>query len=156
MIDTKHMHKNPVKDTMEIDLDLLKSTKGLLKIAEVVSVFVALVCYAVASRPPYIAATCMEFFITLGFLLLYLLKLNKMFTFIFWPLIDVFNSFFAAALMFILSLLAVSTYRLKGTLGGGIVGLVAVALWCLDGYLLFKKITFNKPGTKTTDHEVEN
>jgi len=45
------------------------------------------VCYAVASRPPYIAATCMEFIITFGFLLLYLLKLNKMFTFFFWPLI---------------------------------------------------------------------
>ncbi|XP_065145659.1 chemokine-like factor [Paramisgurnus dabryanus] len=139
------MLKDSVNVTMEVDLPLLKSTKGLLKIAEAVCAFVAFVCYTVASRPPYIAATCMEFFITLGFLVLYLLKLNKMFTFIFWPLIDVFNSFFAAALMCILSLIAVSTYTVKGTLGGGIVGLVAAALWCLDGYILFKKITFNKP-----------
>uniref|UniRef100_A0A671MM74 Chemokine-like factor n=1 Tax=Sinocyclocheilus anshuiensis TaxID=1608454 RepID=A0A671MM74_9TELE len=114
-----------------------------------VCVFMAFVCYAVASRPVYIAATCMEFFITLGFLLLYLLKLNKMFTLFFWPLIDMFNSFFAAALMCILSLVAVSTYTVKGTLSGGIVGFVAAALWSLDGYILFKKITFNKPRTTT-------
>ncbi|XP_055065284.1 chemokine-like factor [Misgurnus anguillicaudatus] len=143
------MVKDSVNGTMEVDLALLKSTKGLLKIAEAVCAFVAFVCYTVASRPPYIAATCMEFFITLGFLVLYLLKLNKMFTFIFWPLIDVFNSFFAAVLVCILSLIAVSTYTVKGTLGGGIVGLVAATLWCLDGYILFKKITFNKPRTTT-------
>ncbi|XP_067293996.1 chemokine-like factor [Pseudorasbora parva] len=134
---------------MEVDLAFLKSSKGLLKIAEMVCVFVAFVCYAVASRPPYIAATCMEFFITFGFLLLYLLKLNKLITFFFWPLIDVFNSVFAAALMCILSLVAVSTYTVKGTLGGGIVGFVAAAFWSLDGYILFKKITFNKPVTTT-------
>ncbi|XP_051501102.1 chemokine-like factor [Myxocyprinus asiaticus] len=146
------MLKDPSIMTMEVDLALLKSTKGLLKIAEMVCVFVAFVCYAVASRPPYIAATCMEFFITLGFLLLYLLKLNKLFTFFFWPLIDVFNSFFAAAWMFILSIVAVSTYTVKGTLSGGIVGFVAAALWCLDGYMLLKKITFNKPRTTTEAH----
>ncbi|XP_039530402.1 chemokine-like factor [Pimephales promelas] len=135
--------------TMEVDLAFLKSTKGLLKIAEMVCVFVAFVCYAVASRPPYIAATCMEFVITFGFLLLYLLKLNKMFTFFFWPLIDVFNSFFAATLMCILSLVAVSTYTVKGTLSGGIVGFVAAAFLSVDGCILLKKITFNKPRTTT-------
>ncbi|XP_056318873.1 chemokine-like factor [Danio aesculapii] len=134
---------------MEVDLALLKSSKGLLKIAEMVCVFVAFVSYAVASRPPYIAATCIEFFITLGFFLLYLLKLNKVFTLFFWPLIDVFNSLFAAAFMFILSLVAVSTFTVKGTLSGGIVGFVAAALWSLDGYILFKKISFNKPRTTT-------
>ncbi|XP_048040627.1 chemokine-like factor isoform X2 [Megalobrama amblycephala] len=143
------MNKDRINATMEVDLPFLKSTKGLLKIAEMVCVFVAFVCYAVASRPPYIAVTCMEFFITFGFLLLYLLKLNKMFTFFFWPLIDVFNSFFAAALMCILSLVAVSTYTVKGTLSGGIVGFVAAAFWSLDGCILFKKITFNKSRTTT-------
>ncbi|XP_016102303.1 chemokine-like factor [Sinocyclocheilus grahami] len=143
------MHRDHINATMEVDLALLKSTRGLLKISEMVCVFVAFVCYAVASRPAYIAATCMEFFITLGFLLLYLLKLNKMFTLFFWPLIDMFNSLFAAALMCILSLVAVSTYTVKGTLSGGIVGFVAAALWSLDGYILFKKITFNKPRTTT-------
>ncbi|XP_043100739.1 chemokine-like factor [Puntigrus tetrazona] len=129
---------------MEVDLALLKSKRGLLKISEMVCVFAAFVCYAVASRPAYIAVTCMEFFLTLGLFLLYLLKLNKMFTLFFWPLIDVFNSFSAAALMCILSLVAVSTYTVKATLSGGIVGFVVAALWSLDGYILCKKITFNK------------
>ncbi|XP_073763308.1 chemokine-like factor [Danio rerio] len=82
---------------MEVDLALLKSSKGLLKIAEM----------------------------------------------------DVFNSLFAAAFMFILSMVAVSTFTVKGTLSGGIMGFVAAALWSLDGYILFKKITFNKPRTTT-------
>ncbi|TRY59775.1 hypothetical protein DNTS_027180 [Danionella cerebrum] len=112
-----------------------------------VCVFVAFVSFTVASRPPYIAATCMEFFITLGFFLLYLLKLNKTSVFFFWPLVDVFNSFFAAALMCILSLVAVSTYTVKATLSGGIMGLLAAALWFGDGFILIRKITFNKSRT---------
>lgn len=47
----------------------------------------AFVCFAVASRPKYIAATALEFLITLLLLLLYMLKLNKRLTFFFWPLV---------------------------------------------------------------------
>ena len=55
--------------------------------------FVAFVCFAVASRPKYIAATCMEFVITFSLLLLYTLKLNKKLTLFFWPLVvrNLFN-----------------------------------------------------------------
>ena len=49
--------------------------------------FVAFLCYAVASRPPYIAATLIELLITTGLLLLYLFNLHKTLTFFFWPLI---------------------------------------------------------------------
>ncbi|KAL6461321.1 hypothetical protein MHYP_G00294650 [Metynnis hypsauchen] len=136
--------KQPVRD-LEPDLAFLKSRRGLLKIAEMVVLFMAFVCFAVAARPPYIAATCVEFIVTLALLLLYLLKLNKTFTFFFWPLIDVFNSFFAAAFILIISIMALSTYTVQGTLAGGIVSLVAVVLWCVDGFHLFKKITFNQP-----------
>ncbi|XP_026883416.2 chemokine-like factor [Electrophorus electricus] len=130
---------------LEVDLTFLKSKRGLLKIAEMVSLFVAFVCFAVASSSPYLVATSMELSITLALLLLYLLKLNKKLTAFFWPLIDVFNSFFAAAFMSTVSLVAVSMYTQKGTLAGGIVGLVTSALCCLDGFYLFKKITFNLP-----------
>ncbi|XP_076856823.1 chemokine-like factor isoform X2 [Brachyhypopomus gauderio] len=112
-----------------------------------VTFFVALVCFSVASRPPYVAATCMELCITLALFLLYLLKLNKLLTFFFWPLIDVFNSLFAAVFICIISLVAVFTYTIKGTLVGGLMGLVASALCSLDGYYLFKTITFNMPTT---------
>ncbi|KAI4898634.1 hypothetical protein NFI96_025994 [Prochilodus magdalenae] len=130
---------------MEIDLAYLKNKRGLLKIAEMVVLFVAFVCFAVAVRPLYIAATCVEFIITLALVLLYLLKLNKAFTFFFWPLIDVFNSFSAAAFICIISIMAISTYTVMSTLVGGVVSFVAVVLWCVDGYYLFRKITFNQP-----------
>ncbi|KAI5630233.1 chemokine-like factor isoform X1 [Silurus asotus] len=129
---------------IEVDKAFLKSKRGLLKIAELVVLFVAFVCFTVASRPPYISATCLEFIITLALLILYFLKLHKSLTFFFWPLIDVFNSFFAAVFLCIISLVAVSTFTTKGTLVGGVMGLVAVVLWCVDGYNVFRKITFNQ------------
>ncbi|KAI5088814.1 chemokine-like factor isoform X1 [Silurus meridionalis] len=104
---------------IEVDKAFLKSKRGLLKIAELVVLFVAFVCFTVASRPPYISATCLEFIITLALLILYFLKLHKSLTFFFWPLIDVFNSFFAALFLCIISLVAVSTFTTKGTLVGG-------------------------------------
>ncbi|XP_046696058.1 chemokine-like factor [Silurus meridionalis] len=129
---------------IEVDKAFLKSKRGLLKIAELVVLFVAFVCFTVASRPPYISATCLEFIITLALLILYFLKLHKSLTFFFWPLIDVFNSFFAALFLCIISLVAVSTFTTKGTLVGGVMGLAAVVLWCVDGYIVFRKITFNQ------------
>ncbi|KAL1007085.1 hypothetical protein UPYG_G00081690 [Umbra pygmaea] len=130
--------------TMEVDAAFLRSLRGILKLAELGAMFVAFVCFAVAFRPQYIAATCMEFVITCSLILLYTLKLNKKLTLFFWPLIDVMNSLFAAVFIFFLSLIAVSTYTVKSTLGGGILGLVAAALWCWDGYMIFKRITFNQ------------
>ncbi|XP_066511150.1 chemokine-like factor [Hoplias malabaricus] len=138
------MADEPPVRAVEVDKAFLKSVRGLLKAAEMLVVFVAFVCFAAADRPQYIAASCVEFIITLAFLLLYLFKLNKTLTFFFWPLIDVFNSFFAALFIFILSIVAISTYTVKGTLAGGIVCLMAVVLWCVDGYYLFRKITFNQ------------
>ncbi|XP_006641425.1 proteolipid protein 2 [Lepisosteus oculatus] len=132
---------------MEIDFTFLKSRRGILKVSEMVTVFVAFVCFATARGAPYIAATCMEFVITLALFLLFLLKLNKKITFIFWPLIDIFNSAFAALFVFILSVIALTTYSAEGALGGGIVGLIAAALWSVDAYLFFKRITFNQPRT---------
>ncbi|XP_029904075.1 chemokine-like factor [Myripristis murdjan] len=131
--------------TIAVDTAFLRSTRGILKLAEMVTLFVAFVCFTVASRPKYIAATALDFLITLLLLLLYTLKLNKRLTFFFWPLIDVFNSVFAAAFLVVLSLIAVSTYTVKGTLVGGVVGFLSAGLLCVDSYMLFKNITFNKP-----------
>ncbi|KAK6477137.1 chemokine-like factor [Huso huso] len=131
---------------MEIDKVFLKSVRGALKIAEMVTNFIAFICFVtVSGTASYVAATWMEIVISFLFFLLYLLKLNKKLTVFFWPLIDIFNSVFAAVFMFIISLIAVSTYSAKGTLVGGIIGLIATGIWCMDAYLLFKKVTFNKP-----------
>ncbi|XP_034021678.1 chemokine-like factor [Thalassophryne amazonica] len=110
-----------------------------------VTLFVAFVCFTAAYRPKYIAAATLEFVITLLLLLLYLFKLNKRLTFFFWPLVDVFNSVFAAFYFTVVSLVAVSTYTVRGTLIGGVVGLLSAGLLCVDSVMLFRNITFNKP-----------
>ncbi|XP_058237644.1 chemokine-like factor [Hemibagrus wyckioides] len=131
-------------ELVEVDVSFLKSKRGLLKISELVVLFMAAVCFMVAQQPAYISTTSMEFFITLALLILYLLKLHKSLSFFFWPLIDAFNSFFAALFLTVISLIAVSTFTTKCTLVGGIMGLVAVVLWCVDGYYVFTRITFNR------------
>ncbi|XP_062845992.1 chemokine-like factor [Trichomycterus rosablanca] len=130
---------------MEVDRDFLRSKRSILKITEIAVMFVAFLCYAVAGVPPYIAVACLESIVTLALLLLYLLKLHKILTFFFWPLIDAFNSVFAAVFVGIVSVVALSTYTVKATLAGGFLGLVAAVLWSLDGFYIFKKITFNQP-----------
>lgn len=132
----------------------------------------AFVCFAVASRPKYITATALEFLITSLLLLLYMFKLNKRLTFFFWPLVvgdvlqhvqvsvsfctcciflkfvffsspqDVFNSVFAAVYFVVLSILALTTYTVTGTLVGGvryILYLIAISVaWPnFDMWILF-------------------
>ncbi|KAL2088644.1 hypothetical protein ACEWY4_015543 [Coilia grayii] len=129
--------------TFELNKSFLMSTRGALKIAEIVVVFVAFLCYAIASRPPYIAATVIELLLTCGLLLLYLFKLDKALSFFIWPLVDLLNSAFALVFMIILSIVALSTDTLKATIAGAIVGFMCAGLWGVDGFLLFKKISFN-------------
>lgn len=55
----------------------------------------AFVCFTVGSRAEHITAAVLEAFITSLLLLLYLLKLNKRLTFLFWPLVvggDIINN----------------------------------------------------------------
>ncbi|KAG7482597.1 hypothetical protein JOB18_025489 [Solea senegalensis] len=138
---------------MDVDVAFLKSTRAMLKAAEMTSLFVAFVCFTVASSPRLITATVLEFLVTLLLYLLYLLKLNKRLTFFFWPFVDMFNSVFAAVYLTVLSLMALTTYTVTGTLAGGIVGFMAVVLFCADTYLLFTKITFNNPRHATQGNQ---
>ncbi|XP_074522312.1 proteolipid protein 2 [Halichoeres trimaculatus] len=140
---------------LDVDIAFLKSKRGILKVAEMGTLLVAVVCFTAASTPQYITATVLEFVITLLLLLLYMFKVNKRLTFFFWPLIDVFNSVFAAFYFFVLSLLAVTTYIVTGTLVGGIIALLTVGLLCMDSYILFKNITFNKPRWETQNQDNE-
>ncbi|XP_022623566.1 proteolipid protein 2-like [Seriola dumerili] len=139
--------------SMDVDTAFLKSKRGILKTAEMATLFVAFVCFTVGSRPNYIAATVLEFLITTLLLLLYMLKLNKRLTFFFWPLVDLFNSVFAAVYFVVLSLMAVITYTFTGTLVGGIVGFISAALLCMDSYTLFRDITFNRPRSDTQNQD---
>ncbi|KAF7211721.1 chemokine-like factor isoform X1 [Nothobranchius furzeri] len=135
--------------TMDVDASFLKSRRGIVKVAEMGTLFVAFVCFAVASAPKYIAATLLELLITLLLLLLYVLKLNKKVAFFFWPLVDALNSVFAAVYLTILSLIALTSSNIPVTLAGGVLCLLSVALLCAESYTLFKIITFNKPRSET-------
>ncbi|KAM7424288.1 hypothetical protein PAMA_000565 [Pampus argenteus] len=134
-----------VTTTVGLDTVFLKSKRGILKLAEMVTLFVAFVCFAAASRSEHIAATVIEFLITSFLVLLYLFKLNKKLTFFFWPLIDAFNSVFAAIYFAVLSIIALRTYTVTGTLVGGTVGLLTAVLLGVDSFTLCKNITLNKP-----------
>ncbi|XP_028665465.1 chemokine-like factor [Erpetoichthys calabaricus] len=129
---------------MDVDAAYPRSQRGALKIAEMAVIFVSLICFSSVPDTPYITVTCLEMLISLLIFLLYLTKLNKKITIFFWPLIDILNSTFAAVYMCILCLIAVSTYTARGTLAGGITGLIASGILATDGYLLFTKITFNQ------------
>ncbi|XP_037548857.1 chemokine-like factor [Nematolebias whitei] len=153
------MSEDTNKTTQALDTGFLRSRRGLVKGAEMVTLFVAFVCFAVVSAPKYITATVLELLLTSLLLLLYLLKLNKRLTFFFWPLVDVFNSVFAAVYLTVLSLVALTSYSFTGMLAGGIVSLLSVGLLLVDSYLLFKNITFNKPRDETQNkmqNEIKN
>ncbi|XP_019935435.2 chemokine-like factor [Paralichthys olivaceus] len=134
---------------MDVDAAFLKSRRGILKAAEMGTLLAAFVCFTVASRPKYITATVLEFLITSLLLSLYLFKLNKRLTFFFWPLVDFCNSVFAVIYFVVLSVLALITHTVTGTLVGGLFALMSAALLGADGYILFSNITFNKPRGQT-------
>uniref|UniRef100_A0A3B3VEY5 Chemokine like factor n=1 Tax=Poecilia latipinna TaxID=48699 RepID=A0A3B3VEY5_9TELE len=140
--------------TVAVDAAFLKSRRGIVKVAEMGTLLVAFVCFAVASTPKYLTATLLEFLITLLLLLLYLLKLNKRITFLFWP-IDVFNSVFAAIYLLVLSLMALTSNPVTGALVGGVVSLISAGLLFVDSYTLFRNITFNKSRNETQNQSNE-
>uniref|UniRef100_A0A3Q4BQJ8 MARVEL domain-containing protein n=1 Tax=Mola mola TaxID=94237 RepID=A0A3Q4BQJ8_MOLML len=146
------MSEAPNESTFgDVDLRFLKSKRGILKLVEMGTALVAFICFCVAYRPKYIAATGLEFLITLLLALMYLLNIHKMLTFLSWPLFDVFNSLFALLYFIVLSVMAAATYSGTGDLVGGIMGLVLVVLLATDTTLLFRNITLNQPRGESND-----
>ncbi|XP_032925328.1 chemokine-like factor [Catharus ustulatus] len=86
----------------------------------------------------------METGITVLFLLLYLLRLHVRIRCLYWPLADVLNSVIAALFLFIVSLFAIIIKTNKGTLAGGVLGLILLVLCLVDVILLCKKISLEK------------
>ncbi|NXJ95849.1 CKLF factor, partial [Corythaixoides concolor] len=134
-----------------VDSGFPRSPRGAVKIARALVAFVTFLCF-VASRShgAYTALAAMETAITALFVLLYLLKLDKKLSWLFWPLADVFNSVVAALFLLIVCLFAIIIKTNKGTLAGGVFGLVLLVLCVVDAVLLFQKISLNGPRGRTT------
>ncbi|NWS15356.1 CKLF factor, partial [Pachyramphus minor] len=93
----------------------------------------------------YAALAGLETGITLLFFLLYLLRLDAKMRWLFWPLADIFNSVIAALFLLGVCLFAIIVKSNKGTLAGGVLGLILLVLCVVDTVLLCKKISFARP-----------
>ncbi|NXS50179.1 CKLF factor, partial [Balaeniceps rex] len=108
--------------------------------------FVAFLCFAASrSHGAYTALAGMEVAITALFVLLYLLKLDKRMSWLFWPLADIFNSVIAALFLLVVCLFAVISKTNNGTLAGGVFGLLLLVLCVVDAVLVFQKISLDGP-----------
>ncbi|NXO25775.1 CKLF factor, partial [Cisticola juncidis] len=99
---------------------------------------------ASGAHEAYTALAGMETVITVLFLLLYLLRLDARMRCLFWPLADILNSVIAALFLLVVSLFAIKIKTNKGTLAGGVLGLILLALCLVDVFLLWKKISLDK------------
>ncbi|NXG21260.1 CKLF factor, partial [Grallaria varia] len=129
-----------------LDRAFPRSPRGQLKIARVLLALVTLLCFVVSSaHEAYAALAGLEAGITLLFLLLYLLRLDARIRWLFWPLADIFNSVIAALFLLVACLFAIIIKTNKGTLAGGVLGLVLLVLCLVDAVLLCKKISLDRP-----------
>ncbi|NXK68586.1 CKLF factor, partial [Sylvietta virens] len=104
-----------------------------------------LLCFmASGAHQAYTALAGMETVITVLFLLLYLLRLDARMRCLFWPLADIFNSVIAALFLLVVALFAIIIKTNKGTLAGGVLGLILLVLCLVDAVLLCKKISLDK------------
>ncbi|NXQ22421.1 CKLF factor, partial [Peucedramus taeniatus] len=105
----------------------------------------ALLCFvASGAHDAYTALAGMETVITVLFLLLYLLRLDTRMRCLFWPLADIINSVIAALFLLVVGLFAIIIKTNKGTLAGGVLGLMLLVLCIVDVVLLCKKISLDK------------
>ncbi|XP_016068904.1 PREDICTED: chemokine-like factor [Miniopterus natalensis] len=103
--------------------------------------------FIIAQAPePYIVITGFEVSTIFFFIVLYMLRLDRLSDCIFWPLLDIINSLVAAIFMVIISVLAVIPETTTFTVLGGVFGLLAVASCIADAALLYRKLLFNPSG----------
>ncbi|XP_042293507.1 chemokine-like factor isoform X2 [Sceloporus undulatus] len=107
--------------------------------------FMAAITFGVGpSHEAYLTLAIIELVITLLFFLLYLLHLQRVLSFLFWPLADAFNSLIAALFLFIAGLCGVIKKPFIEELVGGVFFLILCALSIADAAFLLKNMTFNR------------
>ncbi|KAM4638276.1 chemokine-like factor [Amazona ochrocephala] len=127
---------------VEVDSTFPRSPRGSIKIVRMLLAWGMFLCFLIArSLGTYTALAGMELLISTLFFLLYLLKLDKKMTWLFWPLADILNSVIAALFLLVVCLFAVVIKSNKGTLAGGVFGFILLIVCVVDA-VVFWKISF--------------
>ncbi|XP_006099539.2 chemokine-like factor [Myotis lucifugus] len=76
------------------------SVKGFVKMLRLALTATSMTLFIITQAPePYIVITGFEVTIILFFIILYMLRLDRIITFLFWPLLDLLNDLFATAFL---------------------------------------------------------
>ncbi|XP_032710198.1 chemokine-like factor isoform X2 [Lontra canadensis] len=83
------------------------SVKGHVKILRLALSVTSMTFFIIGQAPePYIVITGFEVTVIFFFIILYILRLDRLIACLFWPLLDILNSVIAAIFMVIISVLA--------------------------------------------------
>uniref|UniRef100_E1BFF7 Chemokine like factor n=3 Tax=Bos TaxID=9903 RepID=E1BFF7_BOVIN len=132
------------------------SVKGHVKLLRLALAATSMTLFILAQAPePYIVVTGFEVASTFFFILLYILRLDRLISCLFWPLLDIINSAVAAVFMIVVSVLALIPETTTHTVLGGVFGLAASVFCIADGALIYRKLLFNPGGPyqKTDAHD---
>uniref|UniRef100_A0A8C0DGF3 Chemokine like factor n=1 Tax=Balaenoptera musculus TaxID=9771 RepID=A0A8C0DGF3_BALMU len=83
------------------------SVKGHVKMLRLALTVTSMTLFIIAQAPePYIVVTGFEVTVNFFFIVLYILRLDRLIDCIFWPLLDIINSVVTAVFMIVISVLA--------------------------------------------------
>ncbi|XP_008572335.1 PREDICTED: chemokine-like factor isoform X2 [Galeopterus variegatus] len=123
------------------------SVKGHVKILRLALTVTSMTLFIIAQAPePYIVITGFEVTIIFFFIILYILRLDRLMKWLFWPLLDIINSLVTIVFMIIVSVLALIPETTTLTVLGGVFGLMTVVCCIADGALIYRKLLFNPSG----------
>ncbi|KAK2498710.1 hypothetical protein MC885_003470, partial [Smutsia gigantea] len=111
--------------------------------------------YIAQAPEPYIVITGFEVAAIFFFIILYMLRLDGLMDFLFWPLLDIINSLVTAIFMIIISVLALIPETTIYSIFGGVLGFLAAMCCIAEGALIYQKLLFNPSGPyqKTAIHD---
>ncbi|XP_054435331.1 chemokine-like factor [Pteronotus mesoamericanus] len=123
------------------------SVKGHVKMLRLALTVTSMTFFIISQAPePYIVITGFEVTVIFFFIILYMLRLDRLMNCIFWPLLDIINSLVTAIFMIIVSVLALIPETTTFTVLGGVFGLLVVVCCIADGVLMCRKLLFNPSG----------
>ncbi|KAM5208329.1 chemokine-like factor isoform 2-T2 [Hipposideros larvatus] len=122
------------------------SVKGNVKMLRLGLTVTSMTFFIISQAPePYIVITGFEATLVFFFIILYMLRLDRLIDCIFWPLLDIINSLVTAIFMIIISVLALTPEN-TFIVFGGVFGLLTAVCCIADGALIYRKLLFNPSG----------